>query len=224
MNDIKMQAVEQALSENTAANTAATTAAATTPAPAAPAVTTPAPAVAENKEISYEERLKQNLETGFDPIKQAQSLIGKYAKADTDVFLINKIVQDAAEEAKELILKPGYDPSKYADLVNTNSEKLIQTILANRQARQVAQAEDERIDRYNALDEFGANNMGKAEDALKWYAEVKGIPVELVKQESIANKAAIYKAFNSGKVLETKDQVYNRSKDGAMRYLEGIRE
>lgn len=174
------------------------------------------------KSMTYAERVQKNIETGHDRIKLTQALLGEHGEY-LSVGVIDEIIKDAESTAKEKILKPGYDPSKYADIIKTDAEILAKRVVANKKAAKIEVEQDNKVDYMNAIEEFGINNISKKDDALKWYAEARGVPLELVQQESVVNKMHIYKAYTANKVPQTKQEVYSKTYNEVIEYLNGKR-
>jgi len=200
MSDIKIEAIDQTLNEAQVAPVAEPVA------PVEPVATETVVDEPVAQKPTYDELVKQNLATAHDKVKLSQDLISKFGD-DLSLTVIEAIVADAEQTAKEKIMKPGYDPTKYTDIVKTDAEVLASRVAENKRAAAAEAAQAQKMDHLNAIDEFGINNIHKKEEALKWYAEARGIPLDLVAQESVANKMQIYKAYTGNRVPQTKAEM-----------------
>ena len=169
--------------------------------------------------MTYKEMVDKNLENGHNRVKLAQELIEKYG--DTlSLEVIGSIVERVEEDAKIKITKPGYDPSKYTDIIYTDAQFIADNIVATKKARELQKQNDIDLDHYNAVAEFGAKNVHKKDEALKWYSEKMGLPLSLLNVDSPEKKAAIYEAYNKG-ADKTAAQSTNEFFQGLYNYMTG---
>ena len=212
MNTTNLEAIDKVLGTNESAAQPAE------PAPQA------APEVVEKpveRELTYEERVQKNIETGHDGVKLHQEMLGKYGnKLSPEVM--GGIIKRVEERTRDKISKPdsGYDPNQYANVIRTDVFDLADQIVNSKAASEELRAREKELDHFNAMAEFGSKNMHKKDEALKWYSEKMGMPLELLNVDTAEKRSTIYEAYNKG-AGRTTEMTANEIVTNFAKYIKG---
>lgn len=151
------------------------------------------------EEMTYEERVQKNIETGHDKIQLHKEMLDRYGnKLSVEVMaaMIEQI--EARTRAKIAKSDSGYDPNQYAKVIRTDVFELADDMVRAKDSMAAKKAKEDNEDHFLAMAEFGTKNMHKKEEALKWYSEKMGLPLEVLNLDTPDKKAAIYAAYNNG--------------------------
>jgi len=212
MNTTNLEAIDKVLGTNESAAQPAE------PAPQA------APEVVEKpveRELTYEERVQKNIETGHDGVKLHQEMLGKYGnKLSPEVM--GGIIKRVEERTRDKIANPdsGYDPNQYAKVIRTDVFDLADQIVNSKAASEELRAREKELDHFNAMAEFGSKNMHKKDEALKWYSEKMGMPLELLNVDTAEKRSTIYEAYNKG-AGRTTEMTANEIVTNFAKYIKG---